>query len=347
MDLPTQMASRSDCLAAPATSSRCGKTQVLVHNTAIHPLPKLRPTMKMKQYRVRVLRLLAMSLAVVGLAQPAHANIVGFANVTLTNAYNFIANPFDTSPNSITNVLGTNAPDGSMVFLWDVTNQVFTLPSTYHALTKSWDRNYFLSPGRGFVMLSTANKTLTFVGNVLQGNLTNFVAGTNKFSLLASMVPVSDTLSNLFFPGTDGDNVYVFKTASQSYSDAFTYFAGFGWFDPNGAITTNGPVINIAQSFFVQNPGPGTNWIRNFVVQAAQLQSAALVANSSSPEIQSLSLSAGLATLHVLNPSGSSYNVEFSTDGVAWTTVATNQTATTWSAPCPGGGRGYYRLSTP
>jgi len=308
--------------------------------------------LKTKHHRMKAPWLsLALGLALAGLAgfgQQARA-VVGYVNVTVTNGYNFLANPLslsgDNSPsaNSITNVI-PSAPDGSKVYLWDVTNQAFTAPSIYSVAATNWTINYFLPVGRGFVMQATSRWTITFVGYVLEGFLTNFVAGTNQFSLLGIMVPLSDSLSNLFFPGIDGDNAVVFYTPNQTYSDAFTYFMGYGWFDPNRAVSTDGPIIAVAQSFFIQNPAQSTNWIRHFTVPQAAAQSAARVVSSTDPEIQSLGLAAGTATLNVFNPGGASYGVQFSTDGVTWSTLATNQTGRVWKGIRPSSPQGYYRL---
>jgi hypothetical protein len=309
--------------------------------------------MKTKNHRVDPKRLaLAVGLSVAGFAQLAQAAIVGYDIVPLTNGYNFIANPLDQSAspggNSITNVMNP-PPDGTSIYLWDINNQAFTPPSIYSITTSNWSINYVLPVGRGFVLQTSRAWTNTFVGEVLEGHLTNFVAGSNKFSLLGSMVPLVDTLSNLSFPGTDGDNVYVFKTPNQMYSDALAYFAGYGWFDPNGAVATNGPVVNVAQALFVQNPGPDTNWIINYTnstLSSAASQDAALTFRSGGAEIQSLSISPGVATLRIPNSGGAKYDVEFSIDRLVWTAVATNQTENVWTGPRPGGPHGYYRLTT-
>src|SRR5689334_2458540 len=131
---------------------------------------------------------LAGALAFGGGGLAAKANIVGYVNVGLTNNYNFVVNQLDVDgTNAVTKVLGTNMVDGTSVCLWDVTNQVFTAPSTFGGFAKAWNpANYFLTPGKGFVVWSPSTQAVTMVGNVLQGMLTNFVAGNNKFSLLRS-----------------------------------------------------------------------------------------------------------------------------------------------------------------
>jgi hypothetical protein len=291
-----------------------------------------------------------------GLLGPSYklAAIVGYVNLPMPVGYTFVANPLDADgTNSIATVL--LPPDGTKVFLWDVTNQVFTVPSVYSAAQNRWSTNYLLPVGRGFVVQSTTNWTNTFIGTVLQGYLTNAIAGTNRFSLLGAMIPATAPLSgtNFTFPAIDGAQVLMFDTPAQSYFDAVIYFNGYAWFDPGGAINTNGPVINPAEGFFVNNPGPNTNWVIYFnlgglsvtSLQAPATQQTSSI--SSGPQIQSLCRTGGMATLQILNTSQSTYSVQFSADGLNWKSVATNQTANTCTAPWPGGTQGYYRLVSP
>ena len=291
--------------------------------------------------------LAAVGLSVALLTPQAHANCVGFANVAMTNGYNFIANPVSntssTNGNSLTNLFSSGVPDGTLVYLWDISSQAFTAPAIYSTNTSSWSTNFSLPVGRGFVLKTTKAWTNTFVGDIVTGNLTNFFIGNNNLSLLGALVPISTNLVNLFFPKIDGENVYTFKPGSQTYSDAFSYFSGWGWFDPIGAVNTNGPVINVGQSFFVQNPRPDTNWVVNFSCGLGPLN-AALPDGSSSHEIQSLSLSADSTTLNV--NLGGAYDVEFSTDGLIWTKVATKQTGNIWRGPRPSTPQGFYRVTT-
>ena len=211
----------------------------------------------------------ALALAAMGLAgswQPAQG-IVGYVNVVVNPGYNLIHNPLQVAPtNSIASVI-PSPPPGTAIFLWDVPSQSFGPVSTYDPDFGGWDVPLNLPPGRGFFYYAPAAYTNTFVGEILQGSLTNFVAGNNKLSALGSKVPQTGMLStDLAFPTIDGANVLLFNGAGQTYTDAFTCFKGFGWFDPNGVAGTGGPVINVPQAFFVQNPGPDTNWIRTFTI---------------------------------------------------------------------------------
>jgi len=273
--------------------------------------------------------------------------LVGYVNIPLTNGYNFINLQLlsqDHPTHTVSEVFSTNAPDGTQVYLWDGTNQIFTPPSVYSASAKAWSIDYPLATGPGFVATATQSFTLTTVGVACDGSFTNFVAGTNKWSLLGFTPPLSISLAAASFPLLDGANVLLYYNTNQTFSDAFTGFAGYGWFDPNGRVDASGPVLAVSQPFFIQNLGPDTNWIQNFRIQAS---SSALVPNSTTAEIQSLNIHSGLTTLRVHNAAGARYNIQFSTDGLAWTTIASNHTGSVWTGKWPAGARGCYRLTAP
>jgi hypothetical protein len=244
------------------------------------------------------------------------------------------------------NSLVTNAlPVGSELYLWDATNQSYRPPSVYQNIggTTNWSINYDVSPGKGFVIWipSTASypQTLEFIGQVLQGTNSVFVPGSNKFSLIADIEPVGGGLTDVHqFPGADGDEVYLFDVGPQLFEDAFTFFGGFGCYDPKHVAGTNGPGVNVGQPFFVQNPGADRTWVRTFSVQAPQRQPPATITR--------LAILGGFVTLYIGQQTGP-YNVQFSTDRVSWETVATNQTGDVWTDPKPVLDRGYYQLVNP
>jgi hypothetical protein len=316
------------------------------------------------------------------LRQQGHAqniysiNVVGYVNVTLTSGYNFIANPLDASMggtlpwyNTLTNLINTNTvftgtlANGTRAYVWDTANGAFLPPVTYSTFTHRWSGNPDLPPGKGFVLYSpsVSDWVNTFVGQVCTGYSTNFVAGGNKFSLLASMIPLDAFLSGplltngpdygLDFPCIDGDNVYLFSSAGQNYSDAFTYFDGYGWFDPKGQVDIRGPFINLAHSFFVQNPGPDTNWVIYLNLDDnptnSLAQSRVASQREASAVIRGITTCSGNVSLQILNPGGGSYNILYSADRVSWNPVALNQTGSAWTGKQPGAGRGLYRLVKP
>jgi hypothetical protein len=229
------------------------------------------------------------------------------------------------------------------VYLWDATNQQYAAPAIYSA--NGWSTNFRVPPGTGFVISSAAWWTMHLTGTVLEGSRTNFYPGANKFSLLASCFPVNQALTgpNMTFPAVEGENVFLYNTTKRDYSDAFTYYIGYGWFDPDGTVGVTGPVINIAQSFFAQNLGQSQVWVQTFAFSDSQLVS------QSGPKasIQSIQNSGGKVILSILNPKGITYSVQFSADRSVWTTLAANQTGSSWSGPVPDGPQGYYRLTNP
>jgi hypothetical protein len=296
--------------------------------------------------------------ALLGVSVPqGHSQIGGYYNAAITNGYNFLANPFDATDNNITNVISAfpAPPDGTAVYLWNIANQSFDPPAVFYS-TNGWSRNFNVPPGLGFVLSSTSAWTLTFVGTILQGFQTNFVAGTNGFCLLGSHFPVSGnfadaTMTN--FPAVDGANVYLFRPESQSYSNAYTYFGIstnriYGWFDPDGVVLgTNGPTIAIAQGFFLQDPGPPTNWVQNYTASSTQPQSLAARSGPSGVSLRRVGIIGGKLTLQVNNPTGNSYSVWSSADGRSWTSLASGQTGLTWTGPPPLGRQGFYKVTSP
>jgi hypothetical protein len=304
--------------------------------------------------RHRYFRLLQIALIAGGLCRTtptAHA-IVGYVNVAMPSGYTFVANPLHAAPsNSIATVI-PNPPDWTRVWLWNITNQTFDAPAIYDAWESGWSLNLLLPPGRGFVVHTWENFTNTFVGEVLQGALTNFIAGTNRLTLVGSKVPQAGALgSTLQFPGTDGDVVSLYPTAHQQFLDGSTYLANYGWFDPAGAADTNGPNLAIASAFFVRHPGPDTNWIRNFFVNplTANLTAGLQTSGSSSPpppDIVGLTIINNQATLR-LSATNQPFNVQFSTDRVSWITIATNQIGSTWTGACPVPTAGFFQLVSP
>lgn len=273
--------------------------------------------------------------------------VVGYVNVQLTNGYTLVANPLRTANDTLTNLIRF-PPEGTRVYVWDVTDQVFFPPSVYHASPPGWTADYDLPVGRGFVVFAPVTFTNTFVGEVLQGWLTNFVAGDNKLSLLGNKVPDSGPISSaLGFPRIDGAHAHSYSRITQAFEEVCTYFDGFGWFDPKGESGPGGPICEPAEAFFIRNPGPPTNWIRHFIVQAALPEFVTTARNLTASGIRTFSVAGGKATLHVRNPGGHPYRVEFSNDGRKWTTVSVNQTRDVWVGPLPSESQGYFRLINP
>lgn len=282
----------------------------------------------------QIIRVLFWLLTLVGFAARAQysVNAVGYVQVVFPAGYTFCANPLRTT-NDIVSVEIPTAPESAAVYSWDVSQQRFAAPSVYH---NGWSTNTSLPVGKGFVVYTPVPFTNVFVGEVLQGSLTNAIAGSNQLSLVSSLVPQMASLNDLNFPATDGDTVYMPIAATQKLSDAYNYFAGYGWFNSVGSVGTNGPVLPVCGAFFVQHAGADTNWVRTFYVNNLN--------SKPNVPVKVNQVSKQFMTLAVNNPSGSAYNVEFSTDRTIWKTIATNQITATFTANISGNKTGFFRV---
>jgi len=180
-------------------------------------------------------------------AQVYSANVVGYINLQLTNGFNLIGNQLDLDGTGTNNTLvtcfGTQMPNGTKVYPWDGG----LLPSClYNSTANKWAgstnvANAALSPGQGvFVQVPAAAVTpltVTLVGNVLQGSLSNNI--TVGYQIVSSMVPLSGLIdTNLGYAPSKGDKVYTWVVASQQPSSSSLY-SGTKWGgagDPNLAI---------------------------------------------------------------------------------------------------------------
>jgi hypothetical protein len=320
-------------------------------------------------------------------AQVYSSNIVGYVNVTMTNGLYFVNTSLENAGyDSLNDVMGAEAgppPDGCQVYVWDVTNQVFLPPAVYNAAQTNWSINYDVPPGRGFVINTPSAWTWTVVGDVLQGSLTNYLAGHNKLSLVGSQVPIAGPITaELGFPGIDGETVYFYNNtnsslpavnnppgtvggsasylnfANQDFHDACIYFSGYGWYDPKKIAGPGGPNLNVGESFFARTPGPDTNWVFYFSVgggAAVQPAMAAVAATAATPvaaadataaatKASRIHVRKGQVRLQPVVQDGRPYDIQFSTDGCHWRTVTTNCLAVEWAGPVSGTGSGFYRL---
>lgn len=182
-------------------------------------------------------------------AQVYSVNAVGYVNLQVPKGFSLIANPLKAATNTVGSLLAS-APDGTTVYKFN---------------GKSYDINakdfgdfanpaQALNPGEGAFVNAPSAFGVTFVGEVLQGSLTNAIPA--GFSIRSSLVPQAGQLDTVLkFPVVDGDVVYRFNNAKNSY-DIFTY--DFGAWD-------TAPVPAVGESFFVKKAA-AVNWVRDFSV---------------------------------------------------------------------------------
>jgi len=192
-------------------------------------------------------------------------NAVGYVNVTVAPGFSMIANPLVAATNTIealfAGVTG-GVPDDTTIYKFSSTSGWLPNARTFGA----WDLpDDTLLPGEGVFILNptTTAFTVTFVGEVPQGTLTNALP--LGFSLRSSMVPQSGKLAtDLGFPLKDAQNndvdftIYRFNVPGKSAGyTSYPYEFG-GW-------SIEEPVPAVAEGFFVQLP-VAASWVRTFDV---------------------------------------------------------------------------------
>lgn len=215
--------------------------------------------------RTKTLLLAAAALSAGVLASSAQvysANVVGYVNSVYVPGTTLTANPLKGSPDNTLNTIMPIAPDGTLAIFWDTATQDYALTSATYIDGAGWDPNPTVPPGLGFMIQTTTQFTNTYVGDVMQGSLTNQLITGNQF--WSSIPPIGGPLSSVLTncPAVEGDAVFVWDTAAvpQDYNPAgATYLDGVGW-DPDLTIA-------VGQGFLYQRVGPPAQYVRTFVVQ--------------------------------------------------------------------------------
>jgi hypothetical protein len=162
----------------------------------------------------------------------------------LNTGFTIVGNPLNSTNNTLDGLFPAGG-FGDTIYLY----QGGTFVSSVNFGT--WSPNLSMPPGVGAFYNANAGFTNTFVGEVLQGSLTNPIPA--GFSLRASMVPQADTLGNLGFAGQFGDTVYYYRGGTYVSS------INFGTWSPD-------EIVGVGEGFWV-NSGGAQSWNRNFTVQ--------------------------------------------------------------------------------
>jgi hypothetical protein len=182
------------------------------------------------------------------------ANIIGYASTILPPGFSLIANPLDATSNTIAELL-KDWPDGTTLNKFDT--RLFRLSD--HAVkhgkwTKPGEK---LMPGEGGIFFNPTpdHKSLNFVGDVMQGNLSVPIPA--GFSMRSSLVPLPGRLhEDLGFPIGEGDVIHLFDREQQKY--VLYPFEGGKW-------KGDAPVVKVCEAFWVAKT-EAANWTRTIAM---------------------------------------------------------------------------------
>ena len=187
-------------------------------------------------------------------------NVVGYYNVvTPANKKIMLGNQLNTTNNTLAGII-PNPPPSSQFFKF---NGGFAAYS-FDDVDLVWlpDGNVSLAPGEGGFFISPVNNTITFVGEVRQGSLTNTLPKNTKV-LRASIVPQAGLVStDLGLPGEPNDQMFTWDNVNGGYT-------AYSFDDVDLVWLPSQPNIAVGGAFFYlkNSANNGTNWIRNFTVQ--------------------------------------------------------------------------------
>jgi len=194
-------------------------------------------------------------------------NVVGYINQTLNTTWSLIANQLDNGQgNYVTNLF----PPVTTFTVFKFNGLGYDTLEYRGAPFNRWDPPaqaaiMTLAPGEGaFVKNKAANPAtspinLTFVGEVLQGKLTNeLIAG---FEVYSAMVPQDGLIGAVHkYVPTAGDVVYKYDPATSTYDPRTYRGAPFNSWNPSE------PSLAVGEAVFIK-PTVAKLWIREFTVE--------------------------------------------------------------------------------
>jgi hypothetical protein len=249
----------------PSPLQECSKIseKVLTPHCHFETVPHTQKPKHNKHMRTKTLLLTAAVVAAgvaASQAQVYSVNAVGYINVVCKPGFNLIADQLITS-NTTVAALFPNVPGGSQVLKW--AGSGFTI-NNYDPDFQEWDNpNQTVGIGEGCFLFNptTTNITVTFVGDVPQGNLTNSIP--HNYSLQSSQVPQAGKLqTDLGYIPSPNDTVLRWNNGYPGPSGylIYTYDADFLEWDLE-------PTLNVGEGFFILRNAPGVGaWTRQFSV---------------------------------------------------------------------------------
>jgi len=220
--------------------------------------------------------LLAAAFAAVGVAtsvaQVYSVNAVGYVNVSLNPGFNLVSNPLDAGAgnNTVGNLFKNITPgplNGFKVYAFDEANGGFYPVAAWSPIPgvgfgTSGTALVEVKVGSGAFVYNpdaalTTPRTLTFVGEVMQGTLNNPLPV--GFSIRANQVPQAGAPNTFGLPGALGDKFYRFNKTTGAYDT-------YAFSNPGPQWRPALPAIDVGEAFFFYNGSTPRTWTRTFNV---------------------------------------------------------------------------------
>jgi hypothetical protein len=192
-------------------------------------------------------------------------NVVGYVNRTFVGGglFTCAANPLNTTNNTLAGVFGgagVGLPTGSQVQVWNPGTQDFSIYGKIPILTGwgSGGATVPFAPGQAVFVkspVSGTDYTNTYVGEVMQGSLTNSTGA--NFNLVGSITPQAGLATALSLVPAPGAQVQQWDVVNQSLVVHGKTPIGWSGGEPN---------IEVGEGFFLKNNTP-YGWVQNFTVQ--------------------------------------------------------------------------------
>lgn len=202
-------------------------------------------------------------------AQVYSANVVGYVSLTASNGFSAFNTPLDFdgtgTNNTVTSVIGTNLPVGSQVLTWNGSGFNVNSYQSVKGAPAAWTvPTATINPGAGYFISNPSNSpaTLTIVGTVLQGGLTNGNITTAGLSFVGSKFPVAGGITSTYgYTPSLSDQVLSWNGNGYNVN---TYASVKG---APASWSSGEPQFIVGQGAFVNTTNPHPVWGTNFVVQ--------------------------------------------------------------------------------
>ena len=225
--------------------------------------------------------LLVAAISAVGLATSLaqstnvySANIVGYVNYVNVPGYAMIANPLNSTNNTVQNIFAS-PPDYLTIFKRNAAGTGYDRAS-FDPDVPGWDNpTLTLAPGEGCFLYNplVGNYTNTFIGEVVLNSTNPIPTG---FAIRGSVVPQSGGLQTVLgLPLTPADPqntvVYRLKPFPGSVGGGYGIYR-YDTEDLGGTWTSSEspvePAPAVGEGFWINNPAANgaKSWIRNFTV---------------------------------------------------------------------------------